>query len=170
MMPELEVFPDDMADWATPKYSRRQVNESAELLIHTGRVDPREMDYALHVISNWRSSHSFPLNTFQIGLRTRSRRITGQALVAQRIKRLSSIALKLRRFPTMKLSQMQDIGGCRSVMSTVRQVRRLVSDYRTSNLKHRLIDIDDYIERPRSLSGIGSLEARINNLRAIPSL
>lgn len=42
---------------------------------------------------------------------TRAKKVDRDVIVAQRIKRLSSIQLKLERNPNMKLSQMQDLGG-----------------------------------------------------------
>ncbi|MEO9230043.1 MAG: DUF6456 domain-containing protein [Devosia sp.] len=70
-------------------------------------------------------------------------------LVAQRIKRMSSIEMKLQRFPTMTLSQMQDIGGCRAVVSDASTVNDLVDSYLTSDLKHKLHTNDDYIISPK---------------------
>jgi ppGpp synthetase/RelA/SpoT-type nucleotidyltranferase len=91
-----------------------QVNAAGETLINPNATD-EELERALTIINNWRSVHSFPLNTFQKTLRDKARKVDSQVLVAQRIKRLSSIELKLRRFaPQMQLSQMQDIGGCRA--------------------------------------------------------
>ncbi len=104
---------------------------------------------ALSTISNWRSSHNFPLNTFQNGLRNRSRAVNADSIVAQRIKRLSSIAAKLRRFPTMRLSMMQDIGGCRAIVRNVAQVRKIVANYKKSEIKHKLFQMDDYIKSPK---------------------
>jgi hypothetical protein len=108
-----------------------------------------EFDEALDVINNWRSSHSFPLNTFQTGLRKKARGLDSTALVAQRLKRLSSIELKLELIPNMKLSRMQDIGGCRAVVRDVPSVRRLAKLYASSPMKHRPVRTDDYIERPK---------------------
>ncbi|HKX17736.1 MAG TPA: (p)ppGpp synthetase, partial [bacterium] len=70
---------------------------------------------ALEVINNWRSSHSYPLQALKMTLKLRAKRIDSNAIVAQRLKRLSSIATKLRRNKHMALSQMQDLGGCRAV-------------------------------------------------------
>ena len=88
-------------------------------------VAAEEMDDALRVINNWRSSHAFPLNTLQIGLKERAQRVDADALIAQRIKRLSSIKAKLERFRSMDLARMQDIGGCRAVVHSVRAVDNL---------------------------------------------
>jgi hypothetical protein len=136
--------------WATPKYSRDQVDEAGAVLIHPAAVSyTEEWEGALGVINNWRSSHGFPLNTFQVGLRRHARQIDPRCLVAQRIKRLSSINLKLRRFKWLKFSEMQDIGGCRAVVSSVNRVNELVGLYRDSGIKHKLDDEDDYIRNPK---------------------
>ena len=79
-------------------------------------------------------------------------------LVAQRTKRLNSIGLKLDREPRMKLSQMQDIGGCRAVVKSVVAVRRLHDFYRDeSEMKHKFSKCDDYIKQPR-LSGYRGID------------
>jgi hypothetical protein len=44
---------------------------------------------------------------------------------------------------------MQDIGGCRAVVSHVQQVYRLVGLYKASGMKHELVRVTDYIEHPR---------------------
>jgi hypothetical protein len=141
--------------WTKPQYSREQVNAAGKALVSYIKATAfefelwQQFDAALPVINNWRSSHGFPLNTFRVGLNRRARRIDPDSLTAQRIKRLSSIASKLQRFPLMKLSQMQDVGGCRAVLKSVDDVYRLVEDYKKSEIKHRLVGIDDYIQDPR---------------------
>jgi hypothetical protein len=50
----------------------------------------------------------------------------------------------------MKLSQMQDIGGCRAVVKSVAAVRKLSDFYQhTSRIKHKLATLDDYIATPQ---------------------
>lgn len=109
-----------------------------------------ELNEAMAVVNNWRSSNSFPLNTLQVGLRQRARQVDPDALVAQRIKRMSSIEAKLSRFKTIRLSQMQDIGGCRAVVRSVPHVRQLAELHDTSAMKHRLLRVDDYLDTPQS--------------------
>lgn len=134
--------------WATPQFSRSKVNQAGEVLNDVAQKLVTRLE-ALDVISNWRSSHNFPLNTFQIGLRQRARLVNTASIIAQRIKRLSSIRQKLARFPTMTLSQMQDIGGCRAILPMVSQVDELAADYVQSDLKHTLAQVDDYIFSPK---------------------
>ena len=135
--------------WANPQFSRSQVDTAGETLVGHN-VSSEAFEIALTVINNWRSSHSFPLNTFQVGLRQKAKQVDRGYLIAQRIKRLSSIDLKLRRFKSMKLSQIQDIGGCRAIVQTVPKVDELVSIYRDSSFKHKLDHVDNYIKNPRS--------------------
>lgn len=133
-------------DWVTPQYSRSEVDRAGRIL---ARRESGDLDQALAVIGNWRGSHSFPLNTLKMGLRTRACQLEGGALVAQRIKRLSSIAFKLERQPTMQLSQMQDIGGCRAVLTDVDHLMQARNLTVNSRMKHRLAKENDYLRSPK---------------------
>lgn len=135
--------------WIEPQYSSRAVNRAGRALIRYAHSD-EVLTQPLGVIDNWRASHAFPLNTFQVYLRRQARQIDNSCLVAQRVKRLSSIDLKLRRFNWLVLSEMQDIAGCRAVVSSVTRVNRLVGVYKNSSLKHQLIREDDYITNPKT--------------------
>jgi hypothetical protein len=146
-------FPANMA-WATPTYTRSQVDAAGAALTRlmgdgTKDFSGDEIVRIFDVLNNWRASHNFPLNTFQIGLRRNARRVDSNSLVAQRIKRLSSIMQKLRRFPSIRLSQIQDIGGCRAIVGSVADVDRIVKLYKESDIKHKLDHIDDYTFKPK---------------------
>jgi hypothetical protein len=135
-------------DWAAPRYSKPQVDVAGRTVAdRSASAEARAL--AVAVVDNWRASHSFPLNTIQVGLRQKAKQVDKGSIVAQRIKRLSSIEGKLARFPSMNLSRMQDLGGCRGVVSTVDQVNALREMYRRSNQKHRLVREDDYIACPK---------------------
>jgi len=131
------------------KYTKGQIDAAGIILIDP-REDFEKYDQALQIINYWRALHSFPLNTFQKTLRRKAKLVDPQSLVAQRIKRLSSIDAKLSRFsPQMKLSQMQDIGGCRAVVSSVSEVEKLVEIYEKSDIKHKVGRKDNYISKPK---------------------
>ncbi|HXH92891.1 MAG TPA: RelA/SpoT domain-containing protein [Thermoanaerobaculia bacterium] len=104
---------------------------------------------ALEVLGNWRTAHSFALNSMQLTLRKRAAAVCQKPLIAQRLKRVSSIVAKLRRFPKMNLSRMQDIAGCRAIVDTVDEVRCLEETYKTSRQKHKLVNEKDYITSPQ---------------------
>jgi hypothetical protein len=108
--------------WAVPRFSKKKVNWAGRAIALPAPEVNHELDEyqawmyeyydALDIVNNWRSSHNFPLNTFHVGLKRRAKAVDQTAITAQRIKRMASIELKLSRFPTMTLSQMQDVGGC----------------------------------------------------------
>lgn len=138
-------------EWAEPENSISQVKKAGKILVSPSPLW-EDFEEALDIINNWRASHQYPLNIFTDGLRKRSRIIDNNRIVAQRIKRLSSIDLKLRLKNTMKLNQMQDIGGCRAIVTTSTNVYELLALYKKSSIKHKLKHIDDYISNPK-LSG-----------------
>ena len=50
----------------------------------------------------------------------------------------------------MQLARMQDIGGLRAVVGTLKMVRELEDNYKRSRFKHELVTDRDYIENPKS--------------------
>lgn len=143
--------------WVKPEYSREEINRAGKLLVRVAtKVDQvtesewGEFDNSLGIINNWRSSHGYPLISLRINLTNVAKRFDKKPLIAQRVKRLVSISAKLERFATMKLSQMQDLGGCRAILSNVPAVRKAVAYYKNSTrMLHTLASMDDYIEKPK---------------------
>lgn len=140
---------------STRKNSRTRIDRAGrELVAASERSEiPEE---SLAVINNWRSFHTFPLNSITVGLKEKSRRIQEGALVVQRLKRTRSILGKLIREPSMRLTQMQDIGGCRTVFSSIDSVYALKKSYLNHNGQYEVVRIDDYIRSPKP-SGYRSL-------------
>ena len=135
-------------EWAKPTNSKGAVDRAGKVLTKS-EIEIEEYFSALEVVNNWRASHHYPLNTFKVTLRRYASEIDNDFLVAQRIKRLSSITHKLERFQSLRLSQMQDIGGCRAVLSNLNQIYELIKRYETSDLRHVKDDLDDYIVNPK---------------------
>lgn len=134
--------------WTEPAYSKGEIQRAGLTLIRADAT-PDERKAALAIVNNWRSAHGFPLNTLTMNLRNRAISVDGDALVAQRIKRLPSIVGKLERFPTMNLARMQDLGGCRAVVTRVDHVQVVVDAILTGKHKHKLLRHDDYILGPK---------------------
>jgi hypothetical protein len=157
--------------WPTPKYSRSQVNKAGKIITTFDspkrRFDVDDFIWAFEVVDNWRSCHGYPINTFQATLRQKLKSIDKKGLVAQRLKRMPSIISKLKRFKSMQLSRMQDLGGIRAVVSSLRMVQELESNYENSNFAHELISKRDYIDNPKK-SGYRSVHLvyRYMNRRA----
>ena len=71
--------------------------------------------------------------------------------ITQRLKRRDTVWDKLRREPTMKLSRMQDIGGCRAVLPSLDAIERIQRRF-TANSQRRNSTGDrviDYVQHPR---------------------
>lgn len=136
--------------WAIPEHTPQEVNAAGRAL---GRMDfpviTLEGLRALAVINNWRAAHAYPLNTFQITLRHRARKIERQVIIAQRAKRLDSIHRKLIAKPTMRMTQMQDIAGCRAVFTRLGQVYKLAQAYKDGKFEHKFRNEKDYINNPK---------------------
>lgn len=134
--------------WATPQFSKRRVDKAGRTLMD-GDGSWEDIEVAREILSNWRAAHAFPLNTFQMALRYKSGEILKQCLVAQRLKRTPSIVAKLQRYTSMKLSRMQDIGGCRSVLTNIQQVMQVRESFTVGRFAHVLVNEKDYILNPK---------------------
>jgi ppGpp synthetase/RelA/SpoT-type nucleotidyltranferase len=140
----------DPMRFVVPEYERKVVNEAGRTYMNTGS-SKEDREQALVVIHNWRAAHGFPLNTFRASLRSQASHNYPDALLAQRIKRLPSIRHKLDRMPTLPLATMQDIGGCRAILSSVEDVERLVRYYtEESQIRHKRLKRDHYILEPKT--------------------
>ena len=151
-------FPrNDMADWIKREYGKGEIDRVGELLVPWWKDEapqPLNLGAAWGVIHNWRASHAMPLLTFRMGLAQRAKRVEPRAIIAQRLKRLSSVMNKLAREPRMKLSQMQDLGGCRAIVSNITAVERLYELYRDRHddlfQSEGGMKCYDYIHNPKS--------------------
>jgi len=129
--------------------SKGQIDRAGEALKSSS---PEDESYAnaLAIVNNWRACHAYPINTFKSTLR---KKVIGynKPIVAQRLKRLSTIIDKLNRYPDMRLSRMNDIGGIRAVVDDMPELRKLQKQYKDkSRFSHKLNDEDDYINHPKS--------------------
>lgn len=108
-----------------PEHSKSAVGRASKL-VGKGNGTPHELELARAVLSNFRSAHAYPLNAVTVTVRQKALLVNQNAIVAQRLKRLPTILDKLTRIPTMSITTMHDLGGCRVVFATVGEVERLV--------------------------------------------
>ena len=105
------------------------------------------------VVEAFRAVHRDPLLKARLGLQSC---VNTEGLRAvkfgQRLKRMPTIIDKLRRLPTMKLSSMQDIGGCRAVFSTQAEVACVQERFMRNSARRNGADdtVRDYVTNPRS--------------------
>ena len=106
--------------WEEPKYSKKRVDKAGDEIVKALHCQ-EDMD----VFHNWRSAHTYPMQIMNYFLRDNSLYVDKNSIVVRRLKRAPSIIYKLRREPHMDLSRMEDIGGCRAILSTLNKVREL---------------------------------------------
>lgn len=134
-----------------PCFSIEEVNRSGKTLLAFQKdVLVPNFEWTMEVIDNWRAAHAYPAQSFYVTLKRRACAVHKSALVAQRIKRLPSIISKLEREPAMKLSQMQDIGGCRAVLPSLSHVKTLWRAIEALRWKHVSLKPKDYITHPKA--------------------
>jgi len=129
-----------------PGGSRGRVNRAG------GQIRSGNANYEdLLVVDTWRAAHRAVLNTFQAILRMRTR--GKDIVVAQRHKRKRTIFDKLRRFPFMELSRMDDIAGCRLIFESLDDLYSFRRNFHKARFKHKRrneADKYDYIKNPKS--------------------
>ena len=140
-----------------PTESKKGINRAGQTLVE-GTADASIIEAARDLVGRWRACHLYPINTFQSTLRRKASSYPGDVIVAQRLKRMPTIIDKLKRYPDMKLTTMQDIGGVRALMASVGDVYHLAAEYKTmGRFAHELVAEYDYIQDPRDEDGYRSL-------------
>jgi len=152
------------ANFVFPRYSRKQVTK-AGARIAAGPSDLMD----IVALENWRASHAWVINTFQVNLRRRSRGTN--IVVGTRLKRRATIVNKLRRFPQMQLGRMHDIAGCRVIFPNVDSLIAFRQDLHKARFAHKRRSIEEekwnYINHPkpdgyRGIHDVYEYESRSN--------
>lgn len=130
------------------KYSRNAINDAGDSL--AGRSNAIEADLAWEILDYWRAIHHTPLHTLYVNLSRHARRADKNALVARRLKRASSIFSKLKRENDLTLRKMQDIAGCRAIVSSLGEVLKLRDSLLRSSQLHVLERTKNYIDSPKA--------------------
>lgn len=135
--------------WVEPKHSRKRIRRAGCVLCNLRDASEKDAREAFVVLMNWRAAHAYPMHCLLMLLRHKATQVDTDALVVQRLKRLRSVVLKLVRFQQMSLDRMQDIAGCRAVVSDLQRVRRLHRAMKRSRTRHKLQREYDYIKEPK---------------------
>jgi putative GTP pyrophosphokinase len=132
-----------------PTITTSQVNKAGRTLRRWMRGDIDDdaaFDAAVDVVSTYRAAHAYSLTKATMGLRSMVKTEGCPIEVSQRLKRMTTILDKLQREPTMQLANMQDIGGCRAIFETIRELRRVENRLKKNRPPLRY---SDYISKPR---------------------
>ncbi len=119
-----------MARFVQPPVSKRAVNRAGEkIALEDGKQDD------ISLVDQWRASHAYVLNTFQIFFKRRVAEHNEEIEFAQRLKRRNTIIDKLQRRTKdgnrliSDVTSMQDFAGCRLIfpdMASLNSFREFV--------------------------------------------
>ena len=138
-------------------YSKGRIDRAGKVLSRTligaePLPSTDELAEAKAVAEAFRKAHRAPMVSARMSLQSC---IGSEGLevveLTQRLKRMPTVVDKLRRLPTMKLSSMQDIGGCRAVFATQAAVARVQERFMANSARRNGADdtVRDYVARPR---------------------
>ncbi len=128
-----------------PKYTRSATDRAWRNFILDSN-NKEASSHAYDVVSNWRASHFFPLANIWMTLNNRAKKVDPTADVVSRVKRLESIGRKLIvDMNSTRLTQLQDIGGCRAICQDISDAINLRDIYRRRKLAHKFHGERDYI-------------------------
>lgn len=130
--------------------SKGEINRSGELLRKARSlnvlISAQEKLDATAIVEEYRKGFGYPLTKVSSGLRAMVQQVAPELLVAQRLKRMAQIIHKLERFPGTNLARMEDIGGCRAVVETSREIELLLERI-TRNCE--IVRMRNYVETPK---------------------
>lgn len=102
---------------------------------------------AMAAVWEFRQTFAYPMTKVSANLRYYVSKFNGgEVVVAQRHKRLPRIIHKLERHQRMRLSQMQDVGGCRAVVRSQQAAFDILGGVRDN---WDVVRVDDYVSVPR---------------------
>lgn len=144
---DLDAMIGDMDKYPQLSYSMKKVRKAGGRLAGQILYTDDDVREVFSVANSWRNSHFYPMRSvyFCVAHRLRKAEIAGD--LASRAKRMPSIRRKLNE-TTVKLDQMNDIGGCRAILDDIEGVHRLTKMIRES-FPHKLRQEWHYIEQPK---------------------
>jgi len=131
-------------------YSKKQIRRAGDALAKDIIWDSNLTDeiYPVFQLANhWIASHAYPMNRLRHELIGKIRKCGADGITVGRLKSMRSIRRKLRVKPE-GLHQIQDLGGCRSIVASIAQASDLVEE-QLSNSRHRFIYQNNYIQKPK---------------------
>ena len=129
--------------YVIPEFSKGRVRKAGNIIASSESSEALDVE-VLKIVRNWRAAHAYPLNGAAVRTRQRIDRANVKSEMSQRLKRMDSIESKLRDGRARDLSSMQDIAGCRVIVESVDDLKRLRKQFDTKNNKLRIGDPDKY--------------------------
>ena len=149
------------------------MNRAGEKLTSDSVLDnTEEFSQAMDVLPYWRFTHEEPLEKAYELVEGITYQKDNKSICAKRLKRHVSIVNKLRRFDKMKLRNMQDIGGCRAIVASIKKLRKVEREHKKRpefKFRNKQLKIEDLVDSPkedgyRSVHSIGKFKDAIGIL------
>lgn len=139
-----------MSEYPLSEYSHNDVERAGKIISGTmtflGEI-PEELRNAFLIANNWRDAHAYPMRSIHSSIRYHMRANQLQGITAARLKRMQAIRRKLRRIG-LGLDQIQDLGGCRVILSTI-AATRVLGRVLKEKLPSEVLKENDYISKPK---------------------
>lgn len=146
------------------EYSKSQLDKAGNILAKEKWKDDAEYIICDDIIDGHRKNHLEPLTEVMLKLQEWLSEFNKTYYIAQRLKRKPQILRKLRRF-SIRLSQLQDIGGCRIIFETNEELNEFLILFKNKQIKSRYFQIEhevDYREKGRDDSGYRAYHIIVN--------
>lgn len=137
--------------------SKSRIDKAGRSLANPGELTIESMELE-EDFDEYRISHLEPLSLTTLELQNWLHGYGSSYYIAQRVKRKPQIVRKLRRL-SVRLTQLQDIGGCRIIVENNENVDQLISFIRDNVTKicgFSLRRVTDYREKGRDQTGYRS--------------
>lgn len=133
-------------------FSKSQIDRAGQI-IKSSKNKTNEYKNSIKIIKNWREDHSSSLKSTRYHIDYEGKKVDKKSLTIQRLKRIVSIESKLKN-STTRLSKMQDIGGCRIIVSDINKLQQLHENIQKASPTNKsIINIVDYIKSPNIKTG-----------------
>ncbi len=131
--------------------SKTQIDKAGRRLAGLANHGNMNLAEAEQIVHGFRVAHGQALRSARAGLESSISALGYRAEITNRTKRTSSIVDKLERLPSMRLSSMGDIGGCRAVLPSLAAVHEVGQRLRRNAIRRNAKPprIIDYVTNPR---------------------
>ena len=137
-------------------HSKSKVDKAGQALAKGNARTEEELIELESVFNDYRKSHLQPLTELTLELQRWLTEYGAKYYIAQRLKRKPQIIRKLNRLH-VRLSQLQDIGGCRIIVADNRDVDRLAKFLAEKLSVTAKLKATDYREKGRDDTGYRAL-------------
>lgn len=142
----------------TPFPSKSQIQKAGKYLRDCVRGDVTAADFdqerferSIDIVTVFREAHGYPMTKIRGGLASMIATEGIDAALSQRHKRVPRIVRKLVRMGDTNLSRLEDIGGCRIVVQTPKDMDAICRRIRKNWTSAFTRDPRDYIANPKEI-------------------